>query len=98
MRSDSPEPAERSQNSEPPQDSTAPVNEAKSPESRERTNDVAGLSDPVEVALAEAIKGATAAGEWSVVAQLARELEARRNAHSAPNVVELRPPKKDAGR
>lgn len=98
MRSDSSEPAERSQNSESPESTIAPVNEAKSLESRERTNDVAGLSDPVEVALAEAIKGATAAGEWSVVAQLARELEARRNAHAAPNVTQLRPPKKDAGR
>jgi len=98
MRSDSPKPAERSQNSESPQATIAPVNEAKSLESCERQNDVAGLSDPVEAALAEAIKGATAAGEWAVVAQLARELEARRNAHSAPNVTQLRPPKKDTGR
>lgn len=32
----------------------------------------------VEDALAQAIAGATAAGQWAVVAQLARELEARR--------------------
>ncbi len=50
-------------------------------------------SDPVEVALATAIGRASQAGEWSVVAQLARELEARRTAHAAPNVVELRPKK-----
>jgi hypothetical protein len=32
----------------------------------------------VEDALARAIEGAVAAGRWDVVAQLARELEARR--------------------
>jgi hypothetical protein len=37
----------------------------------------------VETALAEALRGATAAGEWSVVAQLARELEARRAAKAS---------------
>jgi integrase len=36
--------------------------------------------DPVERALATALEGATAAGEWSTVAQLGRELEARRTA------------------
>jgi len=39
-----------------------------------------GNQDPVELALARALEGATAAGEWSTVAQLARELEARRTA------------------
>jgi hypothetical protein len=34
--------------------------------------------DPVEVALAKALEGATVAGRFDVVAQLARELEARR--------------------
>ena len=34
--------------------------------------------DAVEAALAEALRGATAAGEWAVVAQLAGELAARR--------------------
>ncbi len=38
--------------------------------------------DPVESALAEAIGKATEAGEWLVVAQLARELEARRLARA----------------
>ena len=46
-------------------------------------------SDPLAVALATAIEKGTAAGEWSVVAQLARELEARRAAR-AENVVTLR--------
>jgi hypothetical protein len=32
----------------------------------------------VEVALAQALRAATAAGQWSVVAQLAAELAARR--------------------
>ncbi len=39
-------------------------------------------SDVVEAALAEALRGATAAGRWEVVAQLARELEARREARA----------------
>jgi hypothetical protein len=43
----------------------------------------------VEAALAEALRGATSAGRWDVVAQLARELEARRLARSA-NVLVLR--------
>jgi hypothetical protein len=38
--------------------------------------------DAVELALAMALTKATEAGEWSVVAQLARELEARRNARA----------------
>jgi hypothetical protein len=38
------------------------------------------FADPVEVALADALSRASAAGEWSTVAQLARELEARREA------------------
>jgi hypothetical protein len=40
----------------------------------------------VEDALAMALEGATAAGRWDVVAQLAKELEARRLART-PNVV-----------
>lgn len=44
----------------------------------------AGLdaSDAVERALADALSKATAVGEWSVVAQLARELEGRRAARA----------------
>lgn len=45
-------------------------------------------ADPVERALADALTRASAAGEWSVVGQLARELEARRAAR-APNVVDF---------
>jgi hypothetical protein len=36
--------------------------------------------DPVEVALAEALRRASEAGQWDVVATLARELQARREA------------------
>jgi hypothetical protein len=43
--------------------------------------------DAVESALAFALEGATKAGEWSTVAQLAKELEARRLARA--NVVAL---------
>jgi hypothetical protein len=42
----------------------------------------------VEIALAKALEGATAAGRWDVVSQVARELEARRLAR-AGNVVAL---------
>jgi hypothetical protein len=45
--------------------------------------------DPIEGALADALKGATAAGEWQVVAQLAAELQARRESRQAPEVVSL---------
>jgi len=38
--------------------------------------------DAVEQALAAALVGATAAGQWEVVARLAGELEARRKARS----------------
>jgi hypothetical protein len=44
--------------------------------------------DPVEVALAKALTEASAAGRFDVVAQLAKELEARRLAR-LPNVVAL---------
>jgi hypothetical protein len=41
-----------------------------------------GSDDAVEAALAEALRGATAAGKWDVVAKLAGELEARRRARA----------------
>jgi hypothetical protein len=44
--------------------------------------------DVVEAALAKALEGATIAGRFDVVAQLARELEARRLARMG-NVVAL---------
>lgn len=46
-------------------------------------------TDPVEGALADALVRASEAGAWEVVAQLARELEARRKAREAPEVVSL---------
>jgi hypothetical protein len=49
-------------------------------------------TEPVEAALGEALARASAAGEWSVVTTLARELEARRMARSgaaAAGVVDL---------
>jgi ribosomal protein L18E len=45
--------------------------------------------DVVEAALADALTKASAASEWTVVAQLARELEARRTARQASNVTAL---------
>jgi hypothetical protein len=45
--------------------------------------------DAVEVALADALSRASVAGEWAMVGQLARELEARRKAHEASNVVRI---------
>jgi hypothetical protein len=44
--------------------------------------------DPVDRALAKALDAATTAGRFDVVAQLARELEARRLGRE-PNVVQL---------
>jgi len=52
-------------------------------------SDAIAAPDVVEEALAQAIVGATKAGRWDIVAQLARELEVRRLARSAPNVVAL---------
>ncbi len=49
----------------------------------------APFADPIEAALATALKKASEAGQWDVVTQLARELEARRKAHRASNVVPL---------
>jgi hypothetical protein len=66
----------------------APVGEV----TPERLRHAAATSDPpvdaIENALAKAIEGATAAGRFDVVAQLAKELEARRLAR-AGNVVVL---------
>lgn len=45
--------------------------------------------DVVEAALANAIVKATAAGEWGIVAQLARELEARRTSRGGTDVVAI---------
>jgi hypothetical protein len=47
--------------------------------------------DVVEAALAEALLRAAHAGQWEIVSQLARELDARRMARSATNVMKLPP-------
>jgi hypothetical protein len=54
----------------------------------ERRREVSASEDVVEAALARAIERATAAGRWDVVAQLAKELEARR-LHQTGKVVHL---------
>ena len=63
----------------------------KSPEIDERAVgrcETNGNQDAVDDALAEALRAATAAGQWSVVSQLAVELQQRRLAKSE-NVVPL---------
>jgi hypothetical protein len=54
-----------------------------------------GDDDPVEVALADALTKAAAAGRYDVVARLAGELEARRTARS--NVTPITAAKKKRG-
>jgi hypothetical protein len=46
--------------------------------------------DVVEVALADALRRAAEARQWTTVEVLSRELGARRQAHAPPNVVPLR--------
>jgi hypothetical protein len=48
-----------------------------------------GPDGAVDLALAESLRAATAAGEWSLVAELARELGERRRARTAPDVASL---------
>jgi hypothetical protein len=62
----------------------APTNDSEEPPSPARVGHRSGVDD----ALAEALRGATAAGRWDVVAQLCREIEARRLA-TMPNVIAL---------
>ena len=52
-------------------------------------------SDPIEGALSDALRAATAADQWTLVAQLASELEARRR--SRAGVVELDKERKRRG-
>jgi len=49
--------------------------------------DLVSESDPVELALATALERASAAGQWTAVEVLAREVEARRKARAG--VVQL---------
>jgi hypothetical protein len=51
------------------------------------TKGVGSTSDPVEEALGYALRAATEAARWELVAQLARELETRRKARR--DVVDL---------
>lgn len=51
-------------------------------------------TDPIEAALAHALRAATEAGRWELVGQLASELQARRVARCAPNVATLTPGKR----
>jgi integrase len=48
-----------------------------------------GHGGPIELALAEALRAATAAGEWAVVSELARELAERRRERTSPDVPSL---------
>jgi len=67
-----------------------PTPDANRPTPHAASDSLAEPTDPVDVALATALDRASAAGEWSAVALLARELEARRTSRSAKNVVQLR--------
>jgi hypothetical protein len=71
----------------------------KEPKTKVPSGETSGDSttvDAIEVALAHALTAASHAGQWDIVALLARELAARRLERSAPNVVDLdtrRPPR-----
>ncbi len=52
-------------------------------------DDPEGDTDPVELSLARALELAAGAGEYAVVATLARELAERRRAREAPGVASL---------
>jgi hypothetical protein len=54
-------------------------------------------ADPIEEALATALERASAEQRWDVVSLLGRELEARRLARSAGNVVPLRKGVREGG-
>jgi hypothetical protein len=62
-----------------------------SPSANAAKPSVETLPDAIELALAEALRGASASGQWDVVAKLASELEARRRARaSVPSLDEAR--------
>lgn len=71
---------------EPPVDGTKSLNTSADVDRSESGDRNA---DPVECAIAASLTEATKSGQWDLVAQLARELQARREARSAPNVVHL---------
>ncbi len=66
-------------------------------ELREPDRRLTDAVDPVDAALSEALSRASAAGEWPVVALLAGELQARRLARAATNVVALSDRRRDRG-
>lgn len=51
-------------------------------QSRPDVGDVGAAGDPIEIALADALTRAAAAGQWTTVEALSRELQARRQARS----------------
>jgi hypothetical protein len=53
--------------------------------------------DPVEAALARALELAAQAGEWAVVAELGRQLEARRRERAAPDVADIEDARRKRG-
>ena len=52
-------------------------------------------TDPVELALATALERASAAGQWTAVEVLARELESRRKARSGVVLLDAERRKRD---
>lgn len=73
---------------------TAKTAEPETPSAHSRPTGPAGSEHPghtVELALAEALRAATAAGEWAVVAELARELGERRRERTTTDTPSLEP-------
>lgn len=84
-----------------PTGATSPENQSTSRalvelEERETVPSADPSIDPVERALSAAIVEATKAARWDVVGQLAKELEARRTARAAGNVVSIDTAKRGA--
>ena len=82
------DPGQENREVSPPSDRPSPA--LAGPECNAQCNAI----DAVEAALAAALEGARRAGEWGVVAQLAMELKARREARSGDNVVALPQPRR----
>ena len=85
----SPEPQPASPDAEKTSPARAPRSPEIDPEQRAEWQS-SGNADPVEAALAKALGEASTAGRFDVVAQLARELEARRGVRTG-NAVRLDP-------
>jgi hypothetical protein len=79
-------------------DNTAHDDTRNDTDAHERPPDVAdpvSESDPVELALATALERASAAGQWTTVEVLAREIEARRKARTGVVVLDTERRKRD---